>query len=71
MVSVHSGKTLTKPIISAEACKYPGRHGTGGAESSTSCPEDHQEKTVFQAVRRRVSKATPKVTHFLQQSHTS
>ena len=30
-----------------------------------------QEKTtVFQAARRRVSKPTPTVTHFLQQGHT-
>jgi hypothetical protein len=49
-----------------------GRHDTGGgAESSTSWSEGKQEQTFFQAARRRVSKPTPTVTHFLQQGHTS
>ena len=30
----------------------------------------NQKKTGFQAARRRVSKTTPKVTHFLKQGHT-
>jgi hypothetical protein len=30
-----------------------------------------RKKTIFQAARRRVSKPTPTVTHFLQQGHTS
>jgi hypothetical protein len=46
------------------------KNGTGGAESSTSCSEGKQEKTGFQEARRRVSKPTPTVTHFLQQGHT-
>jgi len=43
----------------------------GGAESSTSSPEGSQEQTEHpQAARRRVSKLTLTVTHFLQQGHT-
>jgi hypothetical protein len=38
---------------------------------SSSRQEDKQEKTVFQAARKRVSKNTPTVTYFLQQGHTS
>jgi len=39
--------------------------------SSTSSPEGSQEQTEHpQAARRRVSKPTPTVTHFLQQGHT-
>jgi hypothetical protein len=32
---------------------------------------DKQEKTIFQAARRRVSNPTLTVIHFLQQDHTS
>jgi len=46
-------------IIKAEAWRCPGRHGTGGAESSTSCSEVNQEKTVSQAARGRVSQSPP------------
>jgi hypothetical protein len=53
-----------------ETWQHPGRHGAGGAESSTSCSEDKQ-KTDSHMARRRVSKPTPTVTHFLQQGHTS
>jgi hypothetical protein len=37
-----------------EVWQHPGRHGAGGAESSTSCSEGKQEKTVFQAAKRKV-----------------
>jgi hypothetical protein len=43
-----------------------GRHSSGGAESSTKfvfVPKAKQEKTNFQAARRRVAKHTPTVTH--------
>jgi hypothetical protein len=53
-----------------EAWQYPGRHGAGGDDSSTSCSEGEQEKTVSHLTRRRVSKPTATVTHFLKQSHT-
>jgi hypothetical protein len=47
------------------------RYGTGkGAESSTAYSKANQEKTNFQAARRRISKPTPTVTHFSQQSYT-
>jgi hypothetical protein len=40
-------------------------------ESSTSWFEDqHKRFTVLQAAKRKVSKPTPTVTHFLQQGHT-
>jgi hypothetical protein len=35
---------------------HPGRSGTRGAESSTSCSKGKQEKTYSQASRKRVSK---------------
>lgn len=53
-----------------EACQLPGRHGAGGAESSTACYEGKQKTTVFQEARKRVSKPTSIVTQFLQQGHT-
>jgi hypothetical protein len=55
-------------IIKAGAWQHLGRHGAGGAESSTSCSEGKQEKTGFQAAKRRVLKPTPTMAHF-QQSH--
>jgi hypothetical protein len=52
--------------------KHPGRHSAVGAERSKSYFKDKQEKTtVFQAVRRRISKPTYKVIHFIQQGNTS
>jgi hypothetical protein len=46
-------------------------HSAGeGAENSVSWPKGSQERTIFQAARRRVSKSTLTVTHFLQQGHT-
>ena len=55
-----------------EAWQCLAKHGPGGAESSTSCFEGKQERrlSVSQAARRRASKPTPTVTHFLQQGHT-
>jgi hypothetical protein len=42
------------------------------AESSTSCSKGKQEKTGFQAARRRLSqKPTPTVTYFFQQGYIS
>jgi hypothetical protein len=38
-------------IIKLGAWQHPGRHGAGGAESSTSCSENKQEKTGSQAAR--------------------
>jgi hypothetical protein len=53
----------------------PGRHGTreeAKTKSSTFCSQGKQEKTnIFQAAKKRISKPTPTVTHFLQQGHTS
>jgi hypothetical protein len=57
-------------IIKAETWQHRGRHGTGGAESSTFSSEDCYQNTGFQAARMRVLKPTPTVTHLLQQDHT-
>jgi hypothetical protein len=57
-------------IIKVGAWQHPGRPGIGRAKSSTSCSEGKWEKTGFQAVRTRVWKPTPTVTHLLQQGHT-
>jgi hypothetical protein len=48
-----------------------GRHGAGGAESSSSCSKVKREKTVLQGTRRRISKSTPRVTDFFLLGHTS
>ena len=56
--------------LGQEAWQYPDSHGSGGAESSTSCSKVNQEKTGSHVVRRRISKPTPTVTHFHQQGHT-
>ena len=45
-------------------------HGMEGTESSASLAQSSQEQTVFEVVRRRVSKSIPTVTYFLQHSHT-
>ena len=45
-------------------------HGAGGAERFTPCSEGNQEKTGFQAARRRASNPTPTVAHFLQPTPT-
>jgi hypothetical protein len=50
-----------------EAWQCAGRHGTREADSSTSS-KGKQEMTFFQAARKRVSKPTPTVTHFLQKA---
>jgi hypothetical protein len=47
-----------------------GRHGAGGAESSTSSSEGYEQKTPFQATRKKVVKPIPTKTHLLQQGHT-
>ena len=65
-----TGSEVQSIIIKVEAWQPPGRHVAGGAESSTSSSEGHQEKTVSQAARRLVLQPTPTVTHFLQQGHT-
>jgi hypothetical protein len=57
-------------MIKARAWQHPGRHYGGGAERSTFCSKDKQEKTGFQAARKRVLKPKLTVTHFLQQGHT-
>jgi hypothetical protein len=66
-----TGSEVQSIIIKVGAWQCPGRHGIGGAESSTSCSKDNQ-KTDFQAARKRVfNPPPPTVTHFLHQGHTS
>ena len=49
----------------------PGRQGAGEeAESSISWSKGSQERTVFQAARRRFLKSTSTLTHFFQEGHT-
>jgi hypothetical protein len=58
---------------------YGRKHGSVQAgiaveepESSTSCTEGRQEKTtLFQTARRRISRPTPTVTHFLQHTYSN
>jgi len=46
-------------IIKAGAWQHPGRHGAGGAESSTSSSEGCEQNTGFQAARTRVLNPRP------------
>ena len=89
----YKGQHLTEADLQFQRCsslssrletwQHPGRHGAGGAESSTSSSKGIQEQTRSQADRRMVSnltptwhttskKATPTSTrpHLLQQDHT-
>jgi hypothetical protein len=66
-----AGSGFQSIVIKVEAWQHPGRHGAGGAEASTSSSEGSQEQAGYpQAARRKVSKPTLTVTHFLQQGHT-
>jgi hypothetical protein len=65
------GSEVQSIIVKMEAWQHPGRHGAGGAEGATSSFEGCQEQTEHsKAARRKISKPTPTVTHFLQQGHT-
>ena len=58
-------------IIKTGAWQHPGRHGTKGPESSTSCSEGKQEKTEsLRQLGGGSQSLPPTVTHFLQQGHT-
>jgi hypothetical protein len=66
-----TGSEVPTIIIKAEAWQHPGRHGTGGAEGSTSSSKGSQEQTGHpQVARRKISKPTPTVMLSLQQGHT-
>jgi hypothetical protein len=66
-----TGSEVQSIIVKLETWQHLGRHGAGGAESSTSSSEGSQEHTtILQEARRRDSKPIPTVTHFLQQGHT-
>lgn len=54
-----------------EAWQCPGRQGSEGDKISTPCPKGTRRRLVLLSTRRRVSKPSPKVTHFLKQVHTS
>jgi hypothetical protein len=54
-----TGSEIQSLIIKVGRWQLLGRHGTGGAESSTYSSKGSQEKTVFHVARRRVSKPTP------------
>jgi hypothetical protein len=45
-----TGSVVQSIIMKAGTWKSPGRHGAGGAKSSTSCFKGKQEKTGFQVV---------------------
>ena len=55
----------------AGAWQHPGRHGEGGAESSTSSYEGCKQNTGFQAARMRVLKPIPTVPRLLQKATPS
>ena len=64
------GSEVQSIVIKAGASQHPGKHGAA-AESSASSSKGKQEKTSFQAGRKRMLKPTHTVIHFLQQGHTS
>jgi hypothetical protein len=66
-----TGSEVQSIVVKVGTWHHPGRHGAGGAESSTSSSKMCYEKTGFQAARRRVLKPMPTVTHPLQLGHTS
>jgi len=71
-----TGSGVQSIIIKAGAWQHLGRHGAGGAESSTSSYEGCYEETDFQAAGMRATplsflKSTPTVAHLLQQGYTS
>jgi hypothetical protein len=49
-----TGSEVQSIIIKAGAWQHPGRHGAGGAKSSTSSSKGKQEKTGFQTARTSV-----------------
>jgi hypothetical protein len=55
-----TGSEVQSIIIKAGAWQHSGRHGAGGAESSTSSSEGWM----------KALQPTPTVTHLLQQGHT-
>ena len=65
-----TGSEVQSIITKVKTWQHSGRHGSGGAESSTSSSESHYWKTGSQAARMRVLKPTPTVTHLLKQGHT-
>jgi hypothetical protein len=54
-----TGSEVQSIIIKVGAWQHPGRHDTGGAESSTFSSEGCQQNTGFQAARMKVLKPTP------------
>jgi hypothetical protein len=65
-----TGSEVQSIIIKAKTWQHRGRHGTGGAESSTFSSESCYQNTGFQVARMKVLKPTPTMTHFLQHHHT-
>jgi hypothetical protein len=60
-----TGSEVQSIVIKTGAWQNPGRHGAQGAKVSTCCSKGKQEKTGLQAVRTRILKPTPTVTHLL------
>jgi hypothetical protein len=65
-----TGSEVQSIIIKVGTWQHPGRHGAGGAETSTSCFEGKQ-KTGSHVARMSISKPALPVTHLLPQDHTS
>jgi hypothetical protein len=70
-----TGSKVQSIIIKAGTWQCLGRHGTEGAESSTSYSDGKQEKTGFQAAKMRFLKLMttipPVRPYLLQQYHAS
>jgi hypothetical protein len=54
-----TGSQVQSIIIKVRTWQHPGKHGAGGAESSTSSSEVGYWKTDFQGARMSVLKKTP------------
>jgi hypothetical protein len=65
-----TGSEVQSIIIKVGAWQHPGRHDTGGAESSASSSEGCQQNTGYQAARTRILKATSTVPCLLQKGPT-
>jgi hypothetical protein len=66
-----TGSEVQSSNIKVGAWQHPGSQVQEEVRVLHLHPKETKEHTGFQEARRRVSKPTPTVTHFIQQGHTS
>ena len=65
-----TGSEVQSIVIKVEARQHPGSRGAGVAEGSSSSKGNQKHAGHPQTARRKLSKPTSTVTHFLKQGHT-